>query len=199
MRQGHRWDRREREEGAWGGHGQIRGLDERIVSWVWIVVDADGSKATNRGNTKRTHKTTRRRRQASAAGEAGQHGRRDAAGKVEGQWRWRHAVGTKARRSAGAGAEMGGSRPDGTGGTWRAPVRTSAAKSVCIVVHKGRTSTKAATTTKARLGSCVSRLILGKHRVGVGLALGGIGGGDGVDDGLGLFMADFCWGRRGRG
>jgi hypothetical protein len=33
-------------------------------------------------------------------------------------------------------------------------------------------------------------LVLGEHGVGVGLALGGVGGGDGVDDGLGLFVAD---------
>lgn len=34
-------------------------------------------------------------------------------------------------------------------------------------------------------------LVLKKHRVRVGLALGGIGRGDGIDDGLGFFVADF--------
>lgn len=33
-------------------------------------------------------------------------------------------------------------------------------------------------------------MVLGEHGVGVGLALGGVGGGDGVDDGLGFFVAD---------
>lgn len=33
-------------------------------------------------------------------------------------------------------------------------------------------------------------LVLGEHGVGVGLALGGVGRGDGVDNGLGLFVAD---------
>lgn len=37
----------------------------------------------------------------------------------------------------------------------------------------------------------VAGLVLGKHRVRVGLAFGGVGGGDGVDDGLGFFVADF--------
>ncbi len=35
-------------------------------------------------------------------------------------------------------------------------------------------------------------LVLREHGVGVGLALGGVGRGDAVDDGLGLFVADFC-------
>lgn len=35
-------------------------------------------------------------------------------------------------------------------------------------------------------------LVLREHRVVVGLALGGVRVGDGVDDGLGLFVADFC-------
>lgn len=35
-------------------------------------------------------------------------------------------------------------------------------------------------------------LVLREHGVGVGLALGGVGGGDAVNDGLGLFVADFC-------
>lgn len=35
-------------------------------------------------------------------------------------------------------------------------------------------------------------LVLREHGVRVGLALGGVGGGDGVDDGLGLLVADFC-------
>lgn len=35
-------------------------------------------------------------------------------------------------------------------------------------------------------------LVLGQHWVGVSLALGGVGGGDAVNDGLGLFVADFC-------
>lgn len=35
-------------------------------------------------------------------------------------------------------------------------------------------------------------LVLREHGVRVGLALGGVRGGDGVDDGLGLFVADFC-------
>lgn len=38
----------------------------------------------------------------------------------------------------------------------------------------------------------VARLVLWEHGVGVGLALGGVGRGDGVDDGLCLFVADFC-------
>ena len=33
-------------------------------------------------------------------------------------------------------------------------------------------------------------LVVRQHGVGVGLALGGVGGGDGVDDGLGLLVAD---------
>lgn len=32
------------------------------------------------------------------------------------------------------------------------------------------------------------RLVLGQHGVGMGLALGGVGRGDGVDDGLGLLV-----------
>lgn len=39
-------------------------------------------------------------------------------------------------------------------------------------------------------GTATAGLVLGKHWVGVGLALGGVGGGDAVDDGLGLLMAD---------
>lgn len=37
----------------------------------------------------------------------------------------------------------------------------------------------------------VARLVLRQHRVRVGLALGGVRRRDGVDDGLGLFVADF--------
>jgi hypothetical protein len=37
----------------------------------------------------------------------------------------------------------------------------------------------------------VPRLVVREHWVGVGLSLGGVGGGDGVDDGLGLLVADF--------
>lgn len=39
--------------------------------------------------------------------------------------------------------------------------------------------------------SDAARLVLGQHGVGVCLALGGVGGCDGVDDGLGFFVADF--------
>ena len=39
-------------------------------------------------------------------------------------------------------------------------------------------------------------LVVWQHRVGVGLAFGGVGGGDGVDYGLGFFVADF-WKRGG--
>jgi hypothetical protein len=39
-------------------------------------------------------------------------------------------------------------------------------------------------------GEPASGLVLREHRVGVGLALGGVRGGDGVDDRLGLFVAD---------
>lgn len=42
----------------------------------------------------------------------------------------------------------------------------------------------------------LSRLILGKHRIGVGLAFSSIRRGDGVDDGLSLLVADFCEGRQ---
>jgi hypothetical protein len=35
-------------------------------------------------------------------------------------------------------------------------------------------------------------LVLGQHRVRVGLTFGGVGVGDGVDDGLGFLVADFC-------
>lgn len=37
-----------------------------------------------------------------------------------------------------------------------------------------------------------ARLVLRKHGIRMGLALGGIGGGDGIDDGLGLFVANLC-------
>ena len=39
-------------------------------------------------------------------------------------------------------------------------------------------------------------LVVWQHGVGVGLAFGGVGGGDGVDYGLGFFVADF-WERGG--
>lgn len=42
-----------------------------------------------------------------------------------------------------------------------------------------------------RRRECVTGLVLRKHGVRVGLALGGVGGGDGVDNGLGLFVANF--------
>lgn len=42
-----------------------------------------------------------------------------------------------------------------------------------------------------RRRECVAGLVLREHGVRVGLALGGVGGGDGVDDGLGLLVADF--------
>lgn len=41
-------------------------------------------------------------------------------------------------------------------------------------------------------GGSGAGLVLWEHRVGVGLALGGVRRRDGVDDGLGLFVADFC-------
>lgn len=36
-------------------------------------------------------------------------------------------------------------------------------------------------------------LVVREHGVGVGLALGGVGGGDAIDDGLCLFVSDFCF------
>jgi hypothetical protein len=39
-------------------------------------------------------------------------------------------------------------------------------------------------------------LVVRQHRVGVGLALGGVRRGDGVDDGLGFFVANFCDGHK---
>lgn len=37
----------------------------------------------------------------------------------------------------------------------------------------------------------MARLVLRKHGVRVGLALGGVGRGDGVNDGLGLLVTNF--------
>jgi hypothetical protein len=44
-------------------------------------------------------------------------------------------------------------------------------------------------------GEAAAGLVLWEHGVRVGLALGGVGGGDRIDDRLGLLVADFC--RRG--
>ena len=43
-----------------------------------------------------------------------------------------------------------------------------------------------------RRREAVTRLVLGQHGIRVGLALGGVGRGDGVDDGLGLLVANLC-------
>lgn len=42
----------------------------------------------------------------------------------------------------------------------------------------------------AKAAVAAAGLVLGKHGVVVGLAFGGVGGGDGVDDGLGFLVAD---------
>lgn len=44
-------------------------------------------------------------------------------------------------------------------------------------------------------GGAKAGLVVREHGVRVGLALGGVGRGDGVDDGLGFFVADF-WGTK---
>lgn len=38
----------------------------------------------------------------------------------------------------------------------------------------------------------MTRLVVRQHGVRMGLALGGVRGGDGVDDRLGLLVADLC-------
>lgn len=43
---------------------------------------------------------------------------------------------------------------------------------------------------EGRRGEALAWLVLRQHGVGVGLAFGSVGGGDGVDDGLGLLVAD---------
>jgi hypothetical protein len=52
--------------------------------------------------------------------------------------------------------------------------------------------------SKRRWEACSSRLILWQHRIRVCLAFGGIGGCDGVDNRLCLFMADFCGSKSGQ-
>lgn len=47
------------------------------------------------------------------------------------------------------------------------------------------------TTRETKGRECVAGLVMKKHRVRVGLALGSVGRGDGVNDRLGFFVADF--------
>lgn len=86
--------------------------------------------------------------------------RRHAGGQREGQ-----AAGTRGRHG-----EAGGASSRGHAGQGRWPAAGGA-----VVRH-------------VVVGGV--RLVLGQHGIGVGLALGGVGRGDGVDDGLGLLVTD---------
>lgn len=102
-------------------------------------------------------------------------------GKAARRRKW-EAVGRDRRHSIGAGRER---RHAATTRRRRETLRELSGGS-SRHAWEGRRDT----TRESKRRECVAGLVLKKHRVCVGLALGGVGRGDGVNDGLGLFVAD---------
>jgi hypothetical protein len=128
---------------------------------------------------------TRHARHAGEVGKAtGAGGReRETAGRGE-----REAVGGHGGHALGAGREGRHGRHTATATRGRRKALGKLARRGTR--HAGEGRRNAAREAKGRGRKAAAGLVLGKHGVRVGLALGGVGGGDGVDDGLGLFVAD---------
>jgi hypothetical protein len=132
-----------------------------------------------------------RRRHARHAGEVGRWGK--ATGARGREWQ---STRRGERQAVGRDGQAVGARREGWHG--RHTATTTGRRRHALGHLAGRTARE---TRKARRDTsreskgwgreaALARLVLRQHRVGMGLALGGIRRGDGVDDGLGLFVAD---------
>jgi hypothetical protein len=133
-----------------------------------------------------------RRRHARHAGEVGR--RWEATGARGREWKPSRR---RKRQAVGRDRQAVGARGEGRHGRHSATTTTGRRRHA-LGHLAGRTARE---TRKARRDTsreskgwgreaALARLVLRQHRVGMGLALGGVGRGDGVDDGLGLFMTD---------
>lgn len=147
-----------------------------------------------------TSGTRWRERQATGGWEgqaAGAAGRRDRHGRqVRRASRTTTSTGRRGeRREGGVGARADGGREGEVGSWgWRAGPTTADADADAWQgweAGRGDASWEGRGEGHAGWGEgAASWLVLGQHRVVVGLALGGVGGGDGVDDRLGFLVAD---------
>lgn len=109
-------------------------------------------------------------------------------GQQKGRTRNWHSLGESARTRRRAASR----------GTWRATSTAGRGTWHAGEAGRGHASWEGERRHAGGRGECAEAaeaaeaagLILGQHGVVVGLALGGVGGGDGVDDGLGLLVAD---------
>lgn len=105
-------------------------------------------------------------------------------GKAAG-WRKGEAVGGDGRHSVGAGGEGGHGGHAATPGRWWKALGKLAGRSSR---HTGEWRRDAAGEAKGR--KSLAGLVLKKHRVRMGLALGSVRRSNRVNNGLGLFVAD---------